>query len=172
MMRGVLFIVSGLCALLMIGGLIGYSYDDSIEDVVVPPMGQVGFADDPLTESALPSTLIDAELTISWNEDDVWVGLVTEEEYERCQPSNGMSQTCIGTDSVAYAAGGPSSLQDKSFTYDISGEVYYPVDGGSTTDIDGSTIDVEFTVHITFSWQVITFLGLLGTGLQVIAQRM
>jgi len=172
MMRIILIITSGLCALLMIGGLVGYSYDDSIEGVVVPPMGQVGFADDPLTESALPSSLINAELTISWNEDDVWVGLITEEEYEKCQPSNGMSQTCIGTNSVTYAAGGPNSLGDKSFTHEITGGVYYPVDGGPSADIAGSTIDVEFTVHVTFAWPVITFLGLLGSGLLVIAQRM
>ncbi len=172
MMRRVLIITSALCGLLMIGGLVGYSYEDSIEDVVVPPLGQVGFADEPLTESALPSSLINAELTISWSEDDVWVGLVTEEEYDRCQPSNGMSQTCIGTNSVAYAAGGPNSVDDNSFTYEISGEVYYPVDGGPSSDIDGSTIDVEFTVHVTLAWPVITVLGLLGTGLLVIAQRM
>ena len=171
MMRVVLIVISALCGLLMIGGLVGYSYDDSIEGVVVPPMGQVGFAEDPLTESALPSSLINAELTISWSEDDVWVGLVTVDEYERCQPSNGMSQTCMGTNSVSYAAGGPNSLQEKSFTYDISGGVYYPVDGGPSSDIVGSTIDVEFTVHVTFSWQVITFLGLLGSGLLAIAQK-
>jgi hypothetical protein len=171
MMRVVLIIISALCGLLMIGGLVGYSYEDSIEDVVVPPLGQVGFADDPLTESALPSSLINAELTITWSEEDVWVGLVTEDEYERCQPSNGMSQTCMGTDTVTYAAGGPNSLESKSFTYEISGDVYYPVDGGPSFDPDGTTMDVEFTVHVTLAWPVITVLGLLGTGLLVIAQR-
>ena len=171
-MRVILFVVSGLCAVLMIGGMIGYSYEDSIDDVVVPPFGQVGFADDPLTESALPSALINAELTISWSEDKVWVGLVTEEEYNRCQPSNGISQSCIGEDEVTYSAGGPISLDEKSFTYEISGEVYYPVDGGPFADPDGSTMDVEFTVHVTLAWPVLLFLGALGTGLQVLAQRM
>ena len=169
-MRPILFIASGLCALLMIGGLVGYTYEDSIDDVVVPPLGQVGFADDPLTESALPSALINAELTISWGEDEVWVGLITEEEYMRCEPSDGMSTKCIGDQDVTYAAGGPDSKNDKTFTYDISGDIFYPVDGGKA--ILSSTMDVEFTVHVTLAWPVLVFLGALGTGLQVLAQRM
>jgi hypothetical protein len=154
----------------MIGGLVGYTYEDSIDDVVVPPLGQVGFADDPLTESALPSALINAELTISWGEDEVWVGLITEEEYMRCEPSDGMSTKCIGDQDVTYAAGGPDSKNDKTFTYDISGDIFYPVDGGEA--ILSSTMDVEFTVHVTLAWPVLVFLGALGTGLQVLAQRM
>ena len=169
-MRPILFILSGICALLMLGGLWGYTYEDSIDDVVVPPFGQVGFADEPLTESAIPSALINAELTISWGEDDVWVGLITEEEYMRCEPSDGMSTKCVGDDEVTYAAGGPDSKDMKTFTYDISGDIYYPVDGENS--ILGSTIDVDYSVHVTLAWPVVFFLGVLGTGLQVLAQRM
>ena len=170
MMRVILLIGSGLCALLMIGGMIGYTYEDSIDGVPVPMVaGQVGFADEPLTESAIPSALISPELTITWKE-DVWVGLVTEEEYNRCAPSDGISTSC-GPSSTDFAAGGPSTEDSKTFTYDIGGDIYYPVDGQSFGGTE-STVDVDYSVKVTLAWPVIIFFGALGTGLQVLAYRM
>ena len=170
MKRVILLIASGLCALLMIGGMIGYTYEDSIDNVPVPMVaGQVGFADEALTESAIPSALISPELTISWKE-DVWVGLVTEEEFNRCAPSDGISTTC-GPTSTNFAAGGPNTIDAKTFTYDIGGEIYYPVDGQSMGGTE-SSVDVEYSVKVTLAWPVIIFFGALGTGLQVLAYRM
>jgi len=170
MKRLILLIVSGLCALLMIGGMFGYTYEDSIDNVPVPMTGTaVGFADEPLTESAIPSALISPELTITWKA-DVWVGLVTEEEYNRCAPSDGISTTC-GPSSTNFAAGGPSTKDAKTFTYDIGGDVYYPVDGQSFGGTE-SSVDVDYSVKVTLAWPVIIFFGALGTGLQVLAYRM
>ena len=54
MMRVILLVVSGLCALLMVGGMIGYTYEDSIENVPVPMTGTaVGFADEPVSYTHL-----------------------------------------------------------------------------------------------------------------------
>ena len=86
-MKPILVIVSVICGILMLGGLVGYTYEDEMTGIPVPPVNQVGFAEEPLTESAIPSALIDAELTLEWNE-DVWVGLITQDEFERCAPSN------------------------------------------------------------------------------------
>ena len=171
MKRVILLIVSAICAILMIGGMIGYTYEDSIEDVPVPMTGTaVGFASEPLTESAIPSALISPELTITW-EADVWVGLVNEEEFKRCSPSSeGISSTC-GPASTNFAAGGPDSEDSKSFTYNIGDDVYYPVDGqsfGGTV----SSVDVEYSVKVTLAWPVILFFGALGTGLQILGYRM
>lgn len=170
-MRPILFIASGLCALLMMGGLVGYTYEDSMNDIPVPPgIDAVGFADAPLTESAIPSSLISAELTISWNE-NVWLGLITQEEYERCSPNSlSMSDTCK-PDSTNFAAGGPDAEDSKTFTFEISDEVYYPVDGQKQMGLVDS-VDVEYSVHVKLAWPVVFFLGVLGTGLQVLAQRM
>ena len=169
-MKPILVIVSVICGLLMLGGLLGYTYEDEMTGITVPPANQVGFADDPLTESAIPSALIDAKLTLEWNE-DVWVGLITQEEFERCAPSNGVSSNCRGESSVNYAAGGPSSKDAQSFTYDISGDVYYPVDGGAGFGA-GTTVDVQYSVKVTFAWPVTIFLALLGSGCLTLAQKM
>jgi len=170
LMRPLLLIASGLCALLMLGGMWGYTYDDSITDIPVPLTGTaVGFSDDPLTGSAIPSALISAELTITWSE-DVWVGLVNEEEFERCSPSDGISTTCSPS-STNFAAGGPSAEDDKSFTHEISGDIYYPVDGQSFGGVE-SSVDVDYSVRVTLAWPVVFILGALGTGLQVLARRM
>ncbi len=170
MKRVLLLIASGFCALLMIGGMIGYTFEDSIDGVPVPMTGTaVGFADEPLTESAIPSALISPELTITWKE-DVWVGLVTAEEYNRCAPSDGISTTC-GPSSTNFAAGGPSTKDTKTFTYDIGGDVYYPVDGQSFGGTE-SSVDVDYSIKVTLAWPVIILFGALGTGLQVLAYRM
>ena len=118
-MKTILILVTTICGLLMIGGLVGYTYEDEITDITVPPVNQVGFAEDPLTESAIPSALINAELTLEWNE-DVWVGLITQEEFERCAPSDGLSSNCISESSDNYAAGGPDSKDAQSLTQEIS----------------------------------------------------
>lgn len=169
-MKPILILVSTICGLLMIGGLVGYTYEDEITDITVPPVNQVGFAEDPLTESAIPSALINAQLTLEWDE-DVWVGLITEEEFDRCSPSDGLSSTCVSESSVTYAAGGPTSKDAKSFTYDIAGDVYYPVDGGAGFGA-GTTVDVQYSVKVTFAWPVTIFLGLLGSGCLTMVQRM
>ena len=170
MKRVILLVISAICAVLMIGGMIGYTYEDSIEDVPVPVSGTaVGFANEPLTESAIPSALISPELTITWDA-DVWVGLVNEEEYQRCAPSDGVSSTC-GPTTTNFAAGGPDSKDSKSFTFDIGDDIYYPVDGQSFGGT-ASSVDVDYSVKVTLSWPVIIFLGALGTGLQVLGYRM
>lgn len=169
-MKPILVLVTIVCGILMIGGLIGYTYEDEMSGITVPPVNQVGFAEDPLTESAIPSALINTELTLEWNE-DVWVGLITEEEFERCAPSNGLSSTCASESSVNYAAGGPGSKDAQTFVYDISGDVYYPVDGGAGFGA-GTTVDVQYSVKVTFAWPAIVFLGLLGSGCLTMSQRM
>ena len=168
-LKPTLLIVSGICGLLMIGGLWGYTYEDSIEGIPVPITGTaVGFSDEPLTESAIPSMLVSPELTITWSE-DVWVGLVTQEEYERCAPSDGISTTC-GPTSTNFAAGGPNSKDAKEFTFDIGGDVYYPVDGQSFGGTE-SSVNVDYSVKVTLAWPVILLLGLVGTGSQFLARR-
>jgi hypothetical protein len=170
MKRVILLIISGICAILMIGGMIGYTYEDSIENVPVPITGTaVGFSDAPLTESAIPSALISPELTINW-EADVWVGLVNEEEYNRCSPSDGISTTC-GPTTTEFAAGGPDSQNARTFTFDIGNDVYYPVDGQSFGGAE-SSVDLSYSVKVTLAWPVILFLGALGTGLQVLGYRL
>ena len=170
MKRVTLLVISAICAVLMIGGMIGYTYEDSIEDVPVPVSGTaVGFANEPLTESAIPSALISPELTITWDA-DVWVGLVNEEEYQRCAPSDGVSSTC-GPTTTNFAAGGPDSKDSKSFTFDIGDDIYYPVDGQSFGGT-ASSVDVDYSVKVTLAWPVIIFLGALGTGLQILGYRM
>ena len=46
-MKPILVIVSVICGLLMLGGLVGYTYEDEMTGITVPPVNQVGFADDP-----------------------------------------------------------------------------------------------------------------------------
>ena len=71
--------------LLLLAGMIGYTLTGEVEDVPTPNApNQAFFADDPLPENIL-SPLFAAELTITWDRDDVWMGLVDADEKKRCE---------------------------------------------------------------------------------------
>ena len=164
-MRPLFLILAALCAVGMIAGLIGFTFEDTVEDVEVPPSGfWVGFAPEPLSETALPGFLVNAELTMTW-EADVWVGIVTEAEQQRCAPGGGVSNEC-GPSDTEFVAGGPSTKDSKSLTWEIGDEVYYAADGQSFGG--GETrVDVDYAVEVTLAGPALFVLGLIGTGLLV-----
>ena len=71
---GAVLIAVGM--LLLLAGMIGYTLTGEVEDVPTPNTpNQAFFSDDSLPENIL-SPLFAAELTITWDRDDVWMGLV------------------------------------------------------------------------------------------------
>ena len=166
-MRRVFLILSGLCAMGMIGGLIGFEFDDTAEDVPVPPPGTgVGFSDEPLEDSGVPAWLIDVEAELSWDA-DVWVGIVTEAEKDRCAPDGGLSTTC-GPSTTNFVAGGPATDDAKSFTWAVESGTHYPTAGQSFTGTE-SSFDVNYTIHVQMSWTGLLILGILGSGFLVLS---
>ena len=79
------------------------------------------FPGEPLPENFL-SPLVAAELTITWDRDDVWIGLVDADEKKRCEdvPSNfftpGMG--CDGT-STNFVAGDSGAIASEGFTWEM-----------------------------------------------------
>ena len=83
-------VLSAIGILLLLVGMIGYTLTGEVEDVPTPNApNQAFFADEPLPKNIL-SPLFAAELTITWDRDDVWMGLVDADEKKRCEdvPSN------------------------------------------------------------------------------------
>ena len=65
--------------------MIGYTFTGEIEDVPTPNApNQAFFSGEPLPENSL-SSFVSAELTITWDRNDVWIALVDAEEKKRCE---------------------------------------------------------------------------------------
>jgi len=169
-MRILFLVISALCAVLMVGGLIGFTLSGEEAGIPVPPPGTgVGFGDEPLEGLPLSDFLVDAELTMTW-EADVWVGIVTEEERNRCAPDGGWSNNCGGS-STDWAAGGPSTVDSKSLSWTVEDGTFYAADGQPFSSNADSTFDVAYEVDVTASTPLLLIIGLTGTACLVMAFR-
>lgn len=169
-MRVVYLIITALCALLMIAGLVGFTIEGEVTDVAVPPPGTgVGFAEEPMAGLPVSSLLVDAELSMTW-EEDVWVGIVTEAEKNRCAPNGGWSSSCGAAD-TEWIAGGPDTADGKSLTWEMEDGVFHAADGQPFSGGAASEFDIQYTVEVTASGLVLVLLGLLGSGCLALAVR-
>ena len=122
---GAVLIAVGI--LLLLAGMIGYTLTGEVEDVPAPNTpNQAFFADEPLPENIL-SPLFAAELTITWDRDDVWMGLVDADEKKRCEdvPSNfHMGLGCDGT-STNFVAGDSGATASEGFSWNMESGTYF-----------------------------------------------
>lgn len=158
-MRPLPLIVTTLCALVMIGGLVGYHVEGVVEDVPIPPQGvAVGVGDDPLPEMPVSGVLANAEATLTWDA-DVWMGVVDGDEANRCRPVTSFC-SAAGMD---FAAGGADTQDDRELVWEVEQGTWYPSVGQAGGSGAGATFTVNYDVHITLGWPVLTLLGLIGT---------
>ena len=115
---GAVLIAVGI--LLLLAGMIGYTLTERsrMYQHQIHPIRP--FADDPLPENVL-SPLFAAELTITWDRDDVWMGLVDADErsdVKTCQQLLHARPRCDGT-STNFVAGdsGATAAKDSVGTW-------------------------------------------------------
>ena len=150
---GVFLVVLG--GLFLLVGMIGYTFTGEIEDVPTPNApNQAFFSGEPLPENFL-SPLVAAELTITWDRDDVWIGLVDADEKKRCEdvPSNfftpGMG--CDGT-STNFVAGDSGAIASEGFTWEMESGSYYAALGAKDGALPaGTEVVVSYEVHLGHS---------------------
>ena len=76
--------LTGLAILFLIAGMIGFTFEGEVEGVPTPNApNQAFFSDEPLPSNPLVG-LLSTELTLTWDRDDVWIGIVDEDEKNRC----------------------------------------------------------------------------------------
>ena len=111
------------------------------------------FAEEPLPENVL-SPFVSAEVTITWDRDDVWIGLVDEDEKKRCEDvpnyfANGVN--CDGS-SIKLVAGDSAALASDGFTWKMESGTYYAALGAKDSGIPaGSEVLVEYRVDLGHS---------------------
>ena len=158
----------GIVLLLLAGlGRVGYTTEGVLADIPAPPSAdRVVFASDPLPEHPAPA-LFDVEATVTWDRDDVWVAVVDQAEYNRCQdaPASSFFGICTSNDLNAVAMGTPDQAEE-GMQWTVSEGVYWAGYGTVGAPADG-TLDLEWTVHAQLDGAPTALLLLVAAGLMV-----
>tara|TARA_B110000444_G_scaffold226180_1_gene230541 strand:+ start:4066 stop:4602 length:537 start_codon:yes stop_codon:yes gene_type:complete len=156
--------------LLLLGGTIGFTMDGAVEDVPTPNVqGLVFFSDDAMTGNAA-ALLLNADTTITWDRDDVFLVIADKGKKKQCDDiANGgslsgfdtTSQTCSYGDE-GYVASGDDGIQGVDWRVE-SGEFYPGIGTKEGVLPEGSDLNLSYTIDLTLSAAGYLFL-LIGEG--------
>ena len=120
-------ILSVVVGLLLLASLIGYSGEEIIPDVPEPNAGLCGVTKEAFDTVPGASALIDIEVEVSWDDNAVWIGIISVEDYNSLEKLGGDSDgEIVSCDSrIEFIAGGPSSASDSKFEWIPDGEDFH-----------------------------------------------
>ena len=164
-------IASAVFGILFLAALIGYSGGEEIPNVPKPDAGLCGVTKEAYDTVPGSGALIDIDVDITWDDNTVWIGIISVEDYESLEKLGGNSDgEIVSCDArIDYVAGGPSSGDTSSFSYTPNGEDFHIMigsleeandddddDGGdpwpfesefkSQSFVDEFNVDVDFDV--------------------------
>ena len=120
-------ILSVVVGLLLLGSLIGYSGQEIIPDVPKPDSGFCGVTKEAFDTVPGASALLDIEVEVSWDDNTVWIGIISVDDYNSLEKLGGNSDgEIVCCDSkIEFIAGGPSSASDSKFDWIPDGEEFH-----------------------------------------------
>jgi hypothetical protein len=120
-------ILSVVVGLLLLGSLIGYSGQEIIPDVPKPDAGLCGVTKEAFDTVPGASALLDIEVEVSWDDNTVWIGIISVNDYNSLEKLGGNSEgEIVSCDSrIEFIAGGPSSGSDSKFDWIPDGEEFH-----------------------------------------------
>ena len=120
-------ILSVVVGLLLLGSLIGYSGQEIIPDVPKPDAGLCGVTKEAFDTVPGASALLDIEVEVSWDDNTVWIGIISVDDYNSLEKLGGNSEgEIVSCDSrIEFIAGGPSSGSDSKFDWIPDGEEFH-----------------------------------------------
>ena len=176
-MRWWVVITALVLGIVLVVGIMGVSYQDTIEDVPVPSDG-TGCA---ISEDVLPKPpygdFLPVEVDADWNKDTVWVGVITAQERTRLIAASTLdSDVIVECDpaTIEFAAGGPNAQSETGFTWILEDEDHYAitgeyglVDDGNGGILDGigegdplfTVMDVEVDAHASLGSTLMLIVG-------------
>ncbi len=166
------FFFAGLGVILLLVGMIGYTITGVVEDVPTPNApNQAFFSGEPLPENTL-SGLVSAELTITWDRDDVWIGIVDADEKKRCQDVPNLFAPGLGCDgtSTNFVAGDSGAIASEGFTWEMESGTYFAALGAKDGALPaGTEVVVSYEVHLghTLLSLLISIGGILSGGVLI-----
>ena len=120
-------IITGIVGLLILASIIGYSGEELIPDVPKPDAGLCGVTKDSFDTVPGAGALIDIEVEVTWDDNTVWIGIISVEDYDSLEKLGGNSDgQIVSCDSnIDFIAGGPSSGSDSKFEWIPDGEDFH-----------------------------------------------
>ncbi|MCH2436101.1 MAG: hypothetical protein MK197_07425, partial [Candidatus Poseidoniaceae archaeon] len=120
-------ILSVVVGLLLLGSLIGYSGQEIIPDVPKPDAGFCGVTKEAFDTVPGASALLDIEVEVSWDDNTVWIGIISVDDYNSLEKLGGNSDgEIVSCDSnLDFIAGGPSSGSNSKFDWIPDGEEFH-----------------------------------------------
>jgi hypothetical protein len=161
----------GLVALslvLVVLGSIGFTMTGEINDLPTPNTpGKTFFGDDPIPDNGL-STFITAELTLTWDRDDIYVVIVDEDEKKSCESpppglfNEGSTTACTPYDADVLAAGNNG---DEGLVWDVQPGVHYAGIGSVEDRLPaGTQVNMSYAVHLQAGFVSYFLFALVGVG--------
>ena len=165
--------LTGFAILFLIAGMIGFTFEGEVEGVPTPNApNQAFFSDEPLPSNPLIG-ILSTELTLTWDRDDVWIGIVDEDEKDRCDdvPSSFFTGG-LGCDGVStnFVAGDSSATADTGFTWEMESGTYFAALGAKDGVLaEGTEVKIDYEAHIGHSLlSVVVSMFILGIGATLI----
>ena len=126
-MAAVKEIVAALIGILILASLVGYSGQEDIPNVPKPGAGFCGVTKESYDNIPGSGLLVDIEVDVSWDDSEVWIGIITVEDYDSLEKLGENSEgELVPCDSkIDFVAGGPSSGSDSKFNYIPDGEEFH-----------------------------------------------
>jgi len=147
-------LVGFICALILLGSIIGYSTEEDISDIPIVPCSN----DDSIgcqvamtkADIEVPNAfrLLDIDIGVDWNEPDrSWFAVINDYDI-KCEPDDNSLTSCTESDFEKYIIAGGSQV-DGEFNFKMEPENYRFITGGK----DGSTIsnqdiNIKIEVHL------------------------
>lgn len=127
LMGAVKSILSIVVGLLLLASLIGYSGEEVIPEVPKPDAGLCGVTKEAFDTVPGASALIDIEVEVSWDDNTLWIGIISVDDYNSLEKLGGNSDgEIVSCDSrIEFIAGGPSSASDSKFEWIPDGEDFH-----------------------------------------------
>ena len=120
-------ILSAVVGLILLASLIGYSGEEIIPEVPKPDAGLCGVTKEAFDTVPGASALLDIEVEVSWDDNTVWIGIISVNDYNSLEKLGGNSEgEIVSCDSrIEFIAGGPSSGSDSKFDWIPDGEEFH-----------------------------------------------
>jgi hypothetical protein len=135
-------IASVVIGILLLGGLIGYTSEEVFSDIPKPSADVCAVKSEPLAVPASGS-MIDIDVTLTWSDSTIWLGIISAEEYEKMSKSVNVEGAdvvaCPNGNEITFIAGGPGS--GDTFNWKPDGQDVHVMVGGPKGTGDGGDDD-------------------------------
>ena len=131
-------IATVVIGILLIGGLIGYTSEEIYPDIPKPSADVCAVQSEPL-EVPASGSMIDIDVTLTWSDATVWLGIISADEYAKMSKSVHVDGAdvvaCPSGNEISFIAGGPGA--GDTFNWQPDGQDVHVMVGGPKGTDDG-----------------------------------